>query len=349
MNRIPSKWREREFLQTLASFSRAHLLRIGIQLGLLSALRQPKTAKQLAQDARLAPDLLQAWLRAAASHGLIRMVRERDHAYQIDGFAKWLLETPDSGPLVALLEETIEGYGPIFERMPDLIAGAPRPEFRSPVANRRAAEISRLVERQALAALGRIPGVHSARQLLDVGCGFGGYLVGMLRRYRDAHGVGIEQDPEVAEIAARNLQAADLSRRGQVRVGEFMSMELAAGSYDLILLNNNLYYFAPNVRPALFDRILSRLVPGGVLAIQTAVVSDRVAGRLMGLSANTAAFDLYLRAHENLFALPDPRELHADLRAAGFESIAETAFLPGGAARYVWARAPLAKRVGSPH
>jgi SAM-dependent methyltransferase len=341
---MPSKWREREFFQTLASFSRAHLLRIGIRSDLFAALRQPQTANQLAQDSQLAPDLLQAWLRAADFHGLIRMVRKRDRAYQIAGLAEWLLETPDSGPLVALLDEAVEGYGPTFERMPDLIRGAARPAFHSPAESRRAAEISQLVERQALSALGRIPGVRSARQLLDVGCGYGGYLVGMLRRYRDAHGIGIEQDAEVAEIALGNLQAADLLRRSQVQVGEFMSLELAAGSYDLILLNNNLYYFAPTVRRSLFDRIFSRLVPGGLLAIQTAVISDRAVARLMGLSANTAAFDLYLRAHDNLYGLPDMRELHADLLAVGFESVAETAFLPGGAARYIWARAPRAQR-----
>ena len=348
MNRTPSKCRERELFQTLGSFSRAHLLRIGIRLDLFAALRRPKTANQLAQDSQLAPDLLQAWLRAAASHGLIRVVRERDRAYEIDGLAKWLLETPDSASLTALLEETIEGYGPIFERMPDLIAGDARPEFQSPVESRRAAEVSRLFERQALSALGRIPGVRGARRLLDVGCGYGGYLVGMLRRYRDAHGIGIEQDAEVAEIAVQNLQAADLSRRSEVRVGDFMSLDLDAGSHDLILLNNNLYYFAPGIRRALFERIFSRLVPGGLLAIQTAVVSDRATARFMGLSANAAAFDLYLRAHDNLYGLPDLRELHTNLLEVGFESIAEIAFLPGGSARYVWARAPRAPLVESP-
>jgi trans-aconitate methyltransferase len=126
-----------------------------------------------------------------------------------------------------------------------------------------------------------------------------------------------------------------------------MSLELAAGSYDLALLNNSLYYFAPNVHRALFDRIFSRLVPGGLLAIQTVVVSDRAVARLMGFSANAAAFDLYLRAHDNLYGLPDIRELHADLLAVGFESVAETAFLPGGAARYVWACAPRAQRATS--
>jgi SAM-dependent methyltransferase len=344
MSRVPSKWREREFLLTLGSFSRAHLLRIGVRMGLFEALRKPKTINQLGKGSRLAPDLLQAWLRSAAAHGLIRMVRDRDRAYQIHGLAKWLLETPDSAPLTAMLEQAIEGYGPIFERMPDLLTGAARPEFHTPVESRRAAEIPRLVERRAISALGRIPGVHDARRLLDIGCGYGGYLVGVLSRYRDAHGVGIEQDAGVAEIAVQNLQEADLSRRSEIRVGDFMSLDLADGSHDLILLNNNLYYFAPNIRRALFERIFSRLVPGGVLAIQTAVISDRAAARLMGISANTAAFDLYLRAHDNLFGLPDLGELHAGLLEVGFESVAEIAFSPGASARYVWARAPRASR-----
>ena len=123
MTRTPSKWRERSLFQTLASFSRVHLLRIGIRTDLFEALRQPKTVNQLTQDSQLAPDLLQAWLRAAASHGLIRMVRERDRAYQIDGLAKWLLETPDSRSLIALIEETIEAVeeaaSPVADQAPD--------------------------------------------------------------------------------------------------------------------------------------------------------------------------------------------------------------------------------------
>jgi SAM-dependent methyltransferase len=275
------------------------------------------------------------------------MVRERDRAYQVGGLAKWLLEARHSRSLVALLGEAVESHGPIFEQMPDLMTADARPEFGSPEEARRAAEASRLVERQALSALARIPGVRGARRLLDIGCGYGGYLVGILLRYRDAHGVGIEQDADVAEIAARNLRAADLSRRSEIFIGEFMSLDLDAGSYDLILLNNNLYYFALEARRALLDRIFSRLVPGGVLAIQTQVVSDRIAARFMGLSANAASFDFYLRAHDNLYGLPDPTELHASLLGAGFENVAEVAFLTGGSARYVWGRAPRGERTAA--
>ena len=340
MNRILSQWHNRTFSQTVASFTRVHLLRTGLQLGLFESLRQPKTGHQLVQDSQLAPDLLQAWLRAAEAQGLIRMVRERDCAYQIDGLARWLLETPRSESLIAVLDQLVESYGPLFQRMPELVRGAERPDFGSREAARRAAEVSRLVERRALEALARIPGVRRSKRVLDIGCGYGTYLTGLLLRYRDAHGLGIEQDADVAEIAVRNLEEADLVRRSEVRVGEFMALDLADGSFDLILLNNNLYYFAPNTWSALFARIFSRLVPRGLLAIQVPVVSDRAASRVMGHTANTAAFDLYLRAHNNLYGLPDLAQLHTALRETGFETVAETVFLPGGAARYLWAKAP---------
>jgi trans-aconitate methyltransferase len=328
------------FLQTLASFSRTHLLHMGIHCGLFDSLRDPKTGNQLARDSQLAPDLLQAWLRAADAQGLIRIARERDLAYEVDGLARWLLESPDSQSLIGLLDQTVEDYGPVFEQMPELLRGGERPEFGTSIEARRAAEASRTVEARALEALARIPGIRRAKRVLDIGCGYGTYLVRLLLRYRDIHGLGIEQDAEVAEAALRNLQAADLDRRCEIRLGEFMKLDLDAGSFDLIMLNNNIYYFAPNQRAALFERIFSRLVPRGVLAIQVPVISGRTAARFMGATATTAAFDLFLRAHSNLYGLPDLKELHHMLGEVGFETVAEVSFLQGGSARYLWARAP---------
>ena len=129
MSRIPSQWHSRAFSQTVASFTRVHLLRTGIQLGLFESLRQPKTGNQLVQDSQLAPDLLQACLRAAEAQGLVRVTRERDRAYQVDGLARWLLETPRSKSLVAVLDQLVERYGPLFERMPELLHGAERSDF----------------------------------------------------------------------------------------------------------------------------------------------------------------------------------------------------------------------------
>ena len=74
----------------------------------------------------------------------------------------------------------------------------------------------------------------------------------------------IELDPSVAEEARRILREAEVSRRGEIRVGDFMTFDLPPGSYDLVLLNNNLHYFSLPERRALLQRIRERLAPSGV-------------------------------------------------------------------------------------
>src|SRR5690606_631092 len=138
----------------------------------------------------------------------------------------------------------------------------------------RMAAITRLVESRALRALEKIPGARRPRRILDVGCGQGHYLADLLTRFRDAMGVGIEIDPGVAEEARRRLAEADVVRRAEIRVGDFLAAPLPAGRFDLVLLNHNLHYFAPAQRVVLARRALGVLEEGGVLAIQTLVLTE---------------------------------------------------------------------------
>lgn len=331
-------WYARRLGDTVSGLARLHLLRVGIKLGLFEALRDPVEPERLARDLALEPDLTAAWLRAAHAQGLVRRARPPARGYRASGFARWLLESPESASLLALIDQGVESYAPVFERLPELAKGAERPRFGGEAAARRAAAVSRLTESRALAALSRIPGARDARRVLDVGCGHGSYLAGLLVRYRDAHGLGIELEPEVAEEARRRLREADVTRRGEIRVGDFMTLELPRGSFDLILLNNNLYYFPPDRHPALFQRALGRLAPGGVLAIQVPIAERGAAARAIGATASITAFDLFLRAHSNLYGLPDVAPLRAALAREGFADTGDTSILPG--ARYIWGRCP---------
>jgi SAM-dependent methyltransferase len=216
--------------------------------------------------------------------------------------------------------------------------GGERPVFGAGAEALRAAAITRLVERRALRALARVPGARAARRVLDVGCGFGTYLAGLLRHHRDAHGIGIELDPHVADEGRRILREAEVSRRGEIRVGDFMTMDLPKGTYDLILVNHGLHHFAPPERDALLRRARSRLTERGVVAIQTATpVADPLA-RWLGSAPSVAILDLYLRAHRNLYGLPGAGELESALRAAGFATTGVVPILPRGSVVYVWGR-----------
>jgi len=326
----------RQFSATLAAFARVHLLRTGVGLGLFEALRRPHTAIELAGRLGLAQDLTAAWLRAAEVEGL---VDQQGEVYTVGATARWLLEAPETAALQAMLDQAVLGWHPRFESLPALMKGAERPLHGAAGETARAAAVSRLIEGRAFTALTRVPQARIARRVLDVGCGYGTYLASFLTQYRDAHGLGIELDPEVAEEARHLLREVEVSRRGEIRAGDFLTMELPQGSFDLAMLNNNIYYFAPTQRPTLFRRVLAKLAPSGVLAIQTPVPSTTLASRLLGTASAAATFDLFLRTHRNLHGLPEAATLHATLREVGFAETGEVSIVPGGATRYFWARA----------
>ena len=325
----------RALASSFDAFARVHLLRAGIQLGLFEALRRPHDADALAGRLGLAGDLVASWLVASERLGLVHATTG---GFQVTDFTRWVLDAPEAPALHAMLDQVALGWGPRLLDLPQLMKGADRPRFGSPEEAQRIAAASRAVEARALAALARIPGVRNARRVLDVGCGHGSYLAGFLAHYRDAQGLGVDLDPAVAEEARRTLREAEVWRRGEIRVGDFMAIDLAS-RFDLVLFNNNLHYFAASEHGAVLRRAAARLSPGGVLAIQTGVVDSGPVARVLGTGAGMAIFDLYLRTHANLHGLPQPTALRESLREAGFDEVGEVAVLPGGSSRYVWARA----------
>ena len=317
----------------LDAFAQVPLLRAGLRLGLFEALRQPQEPRALAERLGLAPDLVTAWARMLHAQGWLT---KRGETYRIGPSIEWLLDAPESGAVSALLDHAVDSMAPRLGALPELLKGAPRPLFGDREEALRMAAITKLFEPRALRALERIPGARRPRRVLDIGCGQGVYLADLLRRHRDAMGLGIEVDPRVAEQARRRLVEADVTRRAEIRVGDFRSAELPEGRFDLILLNHNLHYFAPGERVALLRRARGRLDEEGVLAIQTLVLTEGLLPALLGLQAGAALFDLLLRAHRNLHGLPAVHEVHQALREAGFSQTGEVPVVPGGAVRFVW-------------
>lgn len=332
---ITDPLRLRTLAASMQGFARVHVLRTGVTLGLFDTLRRPRGASDLASELGLEPDLVEAWMHSAEALGVLRKTGD---AFVINGFSRWLIEAPEASALHGMLDQVVYGWGPQFEALPRLLKGAERRVFGTPEEATRTAVAARAIEARAIDALVRVPGARHAHRVLDIGCGHGSYLAGFLARHRDASGLGVELDAAVADEARRHLREAEVSRRAEVHVGDFLTLELPAGSWDLAMMNNNLYYFAPADRPALFARARARLTPGGVLAIQLPVAVRDPFSRWLGTAASGAIFDLFLRSFRNLHGLPDPATLHAALHDAGFVETGEVSILPGGGARYFWAR-----------
>ena len=310
------------------------LLRAGLAAGLFEALVEPRSADELAETLGLSSDLCAAWLRAAVASGFVERRADR---YQCGALASWLLAPGDGDAGRALLDQAALSYAPVLGELPALLRGGRRPRWGGPEEVSRVARGSRLLERRALRALDRVPGVRSARRILDVGCGEGTLLAALLAHYRDALGLGVEREPALAQLARQRLRETQVHRRAEIWSGDVLRDELPAGDWNLALLNQVLHYWRDEERDVLFARIARRLAPGGVLAIQTLVLQDGALARLSGGAASGALFDLFLRSHENLFGLPDPIDLQVRLRAAGFARMGSVSIVPGGALRYLWA------------
>jgi SAM-dependent methyltransferase len=315
--------------------SQLALLRAGLASGAFSALAEPKTADELAEALGAPADLCAALLRAAHASGF---AERRGARYRRSRLVAWLGESEDAEAACAMLDQAALSYAPALDRLPALLRGAARPRWGGDEEVARTARASRLLEARALAALDRVPGVRTARRIVDVGCGEGTFLAALLTRYRDALGLGVEREPAVAERARRRFAAAQVHRRAEVWVGDVLVADLPAGAFDLALLNQVLHYCTDSQRDALFARLFDRIASGGVLAIQTPVLQEDALARWTGLAATAALFDLFLHCHTNLTGLPDPTDLQVRLRAAGFAQVGSVSIVPGGSLRYVWAR-----------
>jgi SAM-dependent methyltransferase len=334
--------REFRYAMTVAGLVRPAvklaLLRGGLDDGLFALLCESHTTDELAAAREMDRDLTKAWLRAAHEADLLK----RDGAaYRAAPFVRWLLETDRGDAARAVLEGATEAYGPVLGRYPEILRTGEWPSWIGDAESAsRVARGSRLAESRALRALPRIPGVRNARRFLDIGCGEGVYLLTLLERHRDSIGDGVELDPGVADRARQRLQRGGVGQRAEVHTGDFNALDLPHGTYDLVLLNNNLYYFDEDARGPLFGRILEHLSPRGILAIQCPFVSDDAVSKLFGMTSTMAAFDAFLQIHDDLAGLPRPERLNEQLRDAGFGAIGTVPIVPGGSLRYVWARKP---------
>jgi SAM-dependent methyltransferase len=326
----------RRLATALDDFAVVPLLRAGLRLGLCEALRTPQHPAALAERLGLAPDLVAAWARMLHAQGWLA---RKGEAYRLAPPLAWLLDAPEADALLALLDTAADMIGPRLAALPALLKGAERPLFGERDDGLRLSAITRVVEPRALRALERIPGARRPRRVLDIGCGHGHYLADLLRRFRDALGLGIELDPRVAEEARRRLVEADVARRAEIRVGDFLTMEPPAGRFDLVLLNHNLHHFSPAQRVTLLRRARACLDDDGVVAVQTLVLTEGLLPSLLGLQAGAALFDLVLRTHRNLHGLPAVDDVHRALREAGLAVTGEVPVVPGGAVRFIWGAA----------
>ena len=255
----------------VGGFQGTWIAAIGRKAGLLRAIRDAGgsvTAEALAKRLGYEPRYVLVWCRAAYAYELLDY--DEPTGFRLaPHMADLLLDPQDPRYLGGRIELTV-AFGEDFAAFPARLAdGAPFPrQDHSPEVARGIMEnskpdftiMSEIVLREAPAILARL---ECGGEILDVGCGAAYGLIHLGRRFPAARGLGLEIDPAMLALAARNLAEAGLGDRVRVEPASALEMTFT-DRFDLAVMNIALH--ETGERPeweVVLGRVRRALRPGG--------------------------------------------------------------------------------------
>ena len=277
------------------------------QCGLLKLLsRGPHTAREIGRALDIAEgdlDPLIAWLEVGVALGELSLSGEQ---YSIAGSLAAALSEPQHDALLAVLEEMAGLHALLLRDTPGRLKQGQRLTLKDQDGEV-IARSSRLLEPFVHEAIGRAIPTTGPVHVLEIGCGSGTYLCHMLKSNPEVRVHGIELQPEVAELARRNLQAWGVAERATIEVQDVRARQVGE-FFDVVTMHNNVYYFEESARSALFRQVAQHLRPGGTLLLSTAC---------RGGSPGVALLNLWGAMTQGCGRLPTSEELCRQLRLAG--------------------------------
>jgi 4-hydroxy-2,2'-bipyrrole-5-carbaldehyde O-methyltransferase len=304
-------------VRDFVSWLRVEFLGTAAATGVLAALVEPRTVDDLAAELGVTdPGLLGSLLAVGESVGELRADGGR---WRLAGVRARAMVDPTVDGLAALPEEAVLYGTDVYRHLGDRLTGAPAGDYLA-AHGELVARTSRVAEPIFGALIADLVRARRPGRVLDVGCGSGVNL----RHVGDASpavtGAGIDVDAAVVGLARRNLAGWGLGDRFTARQADVRHLPGdLVGPWDLVLLFQNIYYFADDDRTGLLTR-LRTLAPDGAVVVATAVsgTGDPAAAHL----------DVVLRSTLGNTPLPTVDELRTDLDAAGFARVEERRLAP---------------------
>ena len=113
-------------------------------------------------------------------------------------------------------------------------------------------------------------GLRAGDQVLEVGCGWGGFAEQAARQGIHVHGVTIS--PSQLEIARRRIDTAGLGALAQLELRDYRDLD---GSYDAIVSIEMFEAVGERYWTEYFDTLAARLKPGGQALVQSITIDER--------------------------------------------------------------------------
>jgi SAM-dependent methyltransferase len=272
-------------------------------------------AKTYGTDAK-GREALEAWLQLGMRLGLLE---SGSGGYALKGLAR-KLASPQNDAVLALVQEVAGLHH-------SLIANTPRKLRNGELwtlddqDGELIARSSRALEAFQTEAIDRTFPASGPTRLLEVGCGSAFYIKYAADRNPSLSAVGLELQANVADVARRNIREWGLSHRVAIEVGD-VRKKVPDGSFDIVTLYNNIYYFAVEERVGLLTHLGQFLRGGGVLLLTTCC---------QGGNASIEVLNLWGAATASGGRLPAVGEMREQMRQAGYEPVRVTRLIPGDA------------------
>ncbi|MBM7663275.1 2-polyprenyl-3-methyl-5-hydroxy-6-metoxy-1,4-benzoquinol methylase [Bacillus mesophilus] len=268
---------------------------VGNECKLFLAFKKPQTVSEVATTHGLPEDLLQSWVEIGVA--IRHLKKTSSNSYQV----KRLKLFPNKGSLSgALLKEMMELHIPSLLAYPDLMTAKDKLTFDHDKHGDTVAKTSRLIETIAFPNYKKIIKEKDVSSILDIGCGYGGYLQRIARHKDDVHMHGLDFNPQVVKQAEKACKEYSNIEIFRADVNEW---EPTNQKYDLIMLNNVMHYISPSKRSKLLLRVSKWLKKEGHIVIITPFKYSRHGKEF------SAAFNSFFHAQSNLYSLPSEAEV----------------------------------------
>jgi SAM-dependent methyltransferase len=297
----------RKWMKTNENFLSTWHAHVGYTLDLFHCFRKYRSVDHVAENRDFNRALLKRWIEVGLEVGHLK----KSITGKIKAKRKLIKYASANSPesVGVLLREMMELHLPTLLKYPDLLKNNERIEYLEEHFANVVAETSTLLEKVSISPILKIVKKNKPATIIDLGCGYGGYLKFIQNRFPAIALNGVEINEKVAN-QARNV----LNEQAKIYCADMVTfIEKYSFKADMVMVHNLLYYFAPEERPELFEKMASIMNQGGIITF-----IHPVNGAKHGQTF-TAAFNTFMTAHKNLYPLPTIKDMKRSSKKAGLK------------------------------
>ncbi|WP_101842402.1 trans-aconitate 2-methyltransferase [Halobacillus sp. Marseille-P3879] len=309
MNEWINAMQARKWMKKNESFLPVWHAYVGSELQLFDYFKKARTVESVSEETGYPLDLLASWVRVGVA--VKHMKRRPNQTFRTSKKRCASIVGNNASPGVkALVKEIMELHMPTLLKYPEYMREQSRARFDHERHGEVVAETSALLEHFAIKKIKKMLSDRNVRNIVDLGCGHGGYLRKLADEHPHVQMTGVDLNKNVI-MRARKESAAypNIS----FEVGDINSWVPEEGSADVILLHNIFHYIHPDSREGLLEHLNTYAARDGLISVITPI-SETEHGE-----AFSSAFNSFFVAHSNLFALPNKLQLQEISECCHFE------------------------------